>query len=110
MEPDPGEAGLPQRLYLPHVAFNRKVGAFAPIEAGPTGGTLSAGEWQARKGQWLPTSTDKTFVLSLMQPVYEPREDRGLGRAATQRHQRQAVRLQLRPSVLSRTARSYERD
>ena len=27
------DAGLPQRLYLPHVAFNRKVGAFAGIEA-----------------------------------------------------------------------------
>src|SRR5258707_8811479 len=24
------DAGLPQRLYLPHVAFNRRVGAFAP--------------------------------------------------------------------------------
>ena len=31
------EAGLPQRLYLPHVAFNRKVGAFAGIEATPDG-------------------------------------------------------------------------
>jgi benzoyl-CoA 2,3-dioxygenase component B len=30
------EAGLPQRLHLPHVAFNRKVGAFAAIEATPT--------------------------------------------------------------------------
>ena len=29
------DAGLPQRLYLPHVAFNRRVGAFAPIEASP---------------------------------------------------------------------------
>src|SRR6202007_3170777 len=31
------DAGLPQRLYLPHVAFNRKVGAFAAIEAAPPG-------------------------------------------------------------------------
>ena len=65
------EAGLPQRLYLPHVAFNRKVGAFAPIEASPDGERLSADEWDAGKGQWLPTDTDKTFVRSLMQPVYQ---------------------------------------
>jgi benzoyl-CoA 2,3-epoxidase subunit B len=65
------EAGLPQRLYLPHIAFNRKVGAFASIEASPTGEKLSADEWAARKGQWLPTDTDKTFVRSLMRPVHE---------------------------------------
>ncbi|HEY6497042.1 MAG TPA: benzoyl-CoA 2,3-epoxidase subunit BoxB [Trebonia sp.] len=65
------DAGLPQRLYLPHVAFNRKVGAFASIEASPTGEKLPAAEWEAHKGQWLPTDTDKTFVRSLMRPVHE---------------------------------------
>ncbi|HEV3381128.1 MAG TPA: benzoyl-CoA 2,3-epoxidase subunit BoxB [Trebonia sp.] len=65
------EAGLPQRLHLPHVAFNRRVGAFAPIEASPAGEMLSAGQWEARKGEWLPTQTEKTFVRSLMKPVYE---------------------------------------
>jgi benzoyl-CoA 2,3-dioxygenase component B len=65
------EAGLPQRLYLPNIAFNRKVGAFAPIEASPTGEKLSPEQWESRKGEWLPTDTDKTFVRSLMQPVYE---------------------------------------
>jgi benzoyl-CoA 2,3-dioxygenase component B len=65
------EAALPQRLYLPHIAFNRKVGAFASIEASPAGEKLSADEWAARKGQWLPTDTDKTFVRSLMRPVHE---------------------------------------
>jgi benzoyl-CoA 2,3-dioxygenase component B len=64
-------AGLSQRLYLPHVAFNRKVGAFSPIETSPAGEKLSAADWEAGKGQWLPTDTDKTFVRSLMQPVHE---------------------------------------
>jgi benzoyl-CoA 2,3-dioxygenase component B len=64
-------AGLPQRLHLPHVAFNRKVGAFAGIEASPVGEQLTAADWEQRKGQWLPTGTDKAFVRSLMQPVYE---------------------------------------
>ncbi len=65
------EAGLTQRLKLPHVAFNRRVGAFAPIEASPDGEKLSADEWERRKGQWLPTDVDKTHVRTLMQPVHE---------------------------------------
>jgi benzoyl-CoA 2,3-dioxygenase component B len=64
-------AGLPHRLALPHQAFNRKVGAFAGIEASPAGEILTAAEWEQRKSQWLPTDTDKTFVRSLMRPVYE---------------------------------------
>jgi benzoyl-CoA 2,3-dioxygenase component B len=66
------KAGLPQRLYLPHSAFNRRVGAFAGIEASPAGQRLSAAEWERRQGEWLPTDTDKTFVRSLMRPVHEP--------------------------------------
>jgi benzoyl-CoA 2,3-epoxidase subunit B len=65
------EAGLPQRLKLPHIAFNRKVGAFSGIEASPDGEVLSADEWERSRGQWLPTDVDKTFVRSLMQPVHE---------------------------------------
>jgi benzoyl-CoA 2,3-dioxygenase component B len=64
-------AGLPHRLLLPHVAFNRKVGVFAGIEASPSGEILSAEEWERRRGAWLPTDVDKTFVRSLMQPVHE---------------------------------------
>src|SRR5580692_5902200 len=63
--------GLPQRLKLPHIAFNRKVGAFAAIEANPDGEILSQDEWARQQGKWLPTDTDKTYVRSLMRPVYE---------------------------------------
>jgi benzoyl-CoA 2,3-dioxygenase component B len=64
-------AGLPQRLRLPHPAFNRKVGAFAGIEVTPDGEKLPADEWQRRQREWLPTDVDKTYVRSLMQPVHE---------------------------------------
>jgi benzoyl-CoA 2,3-dioxygenase component B len=64
-------AGLEPQLKLPHVAFNRKVGAFGAIEASPDGQLLAAGEWERRKGEWLPTDVDKTHVRSLMQPVHE---------------------------------------
>ncbi|MBV9379927.1 MAG: benzoyl-CoA 2,3-epoxidase subunit BoxB, partial [Streptosporangiaceae bacterium] len=48
-----------------------KVGAFAGIEAAPDGEMISAAEWERRKGEWLPTDVDKTFVRSLMRPVHE---------------------------------------
>src|ERR1700734_4364676 len=41
------EAGVKSRFKLPHIAFNRKVGAFAGIEASPDGEQLSAQEWQS---------------------------------------------------------------
>jgi benzoyl-CoA 2,3-dioxygenase component B len=65
------DAGLAHRLALPHVAFNRKVGAFAGVEAAPGGRLLTADEWAAGQGKWLPTELDKTYVRSLMQPVHE---------------------------------------
>jgi benzoyl-CoA 2,3-dioxygenase component B len=64
-------AGLPRRLQLPSVAFNRKVGAFAGVEATPQGELLAPEEWERRKGEWLPTDVDKTYVRSLMQPVHQ---------------------------------------
>jgi len=65
------DAGLPHRLKLPHIAFNRRVGAFTGIEATPDGQQLTAAEWERRRGEWLPTAVDKTYVRSLMRPVYE---------------------------------------
>jgi benzoyl-CoA 2,3-epoxidase subunit B len=64
-------AGLDPRLKLPHVAFNRKVGAFAGIETTPDGELLPASDWQYRMGEWLPTDVDKAHVRSLMRPVHE---------------------------------------
>jgi benzoyl-CoA 2,3-dioxygenase component B len=66
------DAGLPQRLALPHRGFNRFVGAYAGINVSPDGEVLSDAEWESRKSAWLPTETDKALVGSLMRPVYEP--------------------------------------
>ncbi len=65
------QAGLPQRLALPHSGFNRKVGVFANARISPEGDVLTDEAWEARRKSWLPTDVDKTFVRSLMQPVYE---------------------------------------
>jgi benzoyl-CoA 2,3-dioxygenase component B len=66
------KAGLPHRLSLPSVTFNRKVGAFAGIEVSPEGERVSSDEWASAQGKWLPTPSDKEHVRSLMTPVYEP--------------------------------------
>src|ERR1043165_1394234 len=65
------EGGGRQRLKLPRVAFNRKGGAFAAIEATPDGDEIPAQEWERRQGDWLPTDVDKTYVRSLMQPGHQ---------------------------------------
>ncbi|MQA85484.1 MAG: benzoyl-CoA 2,3-epoxidase subunit BoxB [Streptosporangiales bacterium] len=64
-------AGLPHRLYLPHRAFNRKVGVFAGVNVAPDGQVLSEEEWERGKNAWLPTDANKAHVSSLMRPVYE---------------------------------------
>jgi benzoyl-CoA 2,3-dioxygenase component B len=66
------KAGVDFALRLPHVAFNRRIGEFAAIEANPEGEVLSAEEWQARKEEWLPSAADGAFIDSLMKPEWRP--------------------------------------
>jgi benzoyl-CoA 2,3-dioxygenase component B len=65
------QAGVSQRLYLPHLGFNRHVGLFAGHHVGPDGRLLDDQEWRRGVLDWLPTDTDRTYVRSLMHPVYE---------------------------------------
>jgi benzoyl-CoA 2,3-dioxygenase component B len=66
------KAGLAQRLVAPHKAFNRKIGALAGIRTSPDGRVVSAEEWKAKEGEWLPSAADFAFVASLMGSVLEP--------------------------------------
>ncbi len=66
------KAGYEYRLALPHVAFNRRIGAFAQVTADPTGVLLSAEAWAARRDEFLPTAEDGVYLDSLMVPVREP--------------------------------------
>ncbi len=59
-------------LRLPHVGFHRAVGAFAGHRIDPGGRMVSADEWDAGVGGWLPTGADQAYVASLMDPVREP--------------------------------------
>ena len=64
--------GIDARLSLPHVGFNRQVGAFAGSHITPEGKMISAEDWKAQESKWLPTDVDKTHVRGLMHPVLEP--------------------------------------
>jgi benzoyl-CoA 2,3-dioxygenase component B len=65
-------AGVEQRLLLPHVGFNRKVGVFAGVHVSPDGRLIDEAEWTRRLPEWLPTPDDRTQVAELMVPHHEP--------------------------------------
>jgi benzoyl-CoA 2,3-dioxygenase component B len=65
------DAGLEQRLTLPHEGFNRKVGAYAGHFVSPEGEVLDEATYQDRVGEWLPTAEDREAVAALMVPEYE---------------------------------------
>ncbi len=66
------ENGVDTELFLPHVGFNRQVGAFDGASVSPKGEVIDAGTWEAQRDQWLPNDADRDHVHSLMQPQYEP--------------------------------------
>jgi benzoyl-CoA 2,3-epoxidase subunit B len=60
---------VPYRITLPHVAFNRRIGEFASVQADTEGTLLSEAAWQARHDALLPTEDDNRFLTVLMKPV-----------------------------------------
>jgi benzoyl-CoA 2,3-epoxidase subunit B len=66
------DAGLPDRLTLPHEGFHRRVGAYAGSSVTPDGQIVDRDAWSARVDDWLPTDDDRRQVAELMKPEYEP--------------------------------------
>lgn len=66
------EEGSSHRITLPNSRFFRRQGIYADCHFDYEGNLITAEEWEARKGQWLPTDADRAYVASLMKPVYEP--------------------------------------
>ncbi len=64
--------GVNFRLSLPHVAFNRRIGEFSKAHVAPDGTLLTAGQWAARRDEFLPTAGDAAYLDTLMKPVTEP--------------------------------------
>lgn len=63
--------GIDFEIKLPHVAFNREIGEFSDLSVSPDGEVLSDEQWATTRHEWLPTSGDKEFIESLMQPYYQ---------------------------------------
>jgi len=69
--------GIDFELKIPHRAFHRRIGAFAPENTGgmqvaPDGRIITEAEWDQRHGEWLPTDADRAYITSLMHQVVEP--------------------------------------
>lgn len=65
--------GIPFELKLPSRRFHRHVGIYAGVCADVDGKLISKDEFEAKKGAWLPSDADKSYVQSLMQkPIFEP--------------------------------------
>src|ERR1035437_6468151 len=58
------DAGREERLFLPHEAFNRKVGNFAAHFVSPEGTILAEAEWNENNDQWLPSAADRAKVAA----------------------------------------------
>ena len=65
-------ADVGMELRLPHIGFNRAVGAFRDHHVSPDGRLVTAEEWAASVPSWLPTDDDRAHVESLMVGVTEP--------------------------------------
>jgi benzoyl-CoA 2,3-dioxygenase component B len=65
------KAGIDFEITLPHQRFNRKQGLWSSHHYDPRGNPVDDATWEARKGGWIPTDADETYVKSLMQPCYE---------------------------------------
>jgi benzoyl-CoA 2,3-dioxygenase component B len=66
------DAGLSDRLKLPHRRFHRQIGIYSGLHFSPEGTPISEEQWKRKRGEWLPTDEDQAFVRSLMHAVTEP--------------------------------------
>ncbi len=65
------EAGTTFRVRLPNPRFFRRQGLYAGLPFDFEGNLISAGEFEARKTEWLPTDADRAYVTSLMHGVFD---------------------------------------
>ncbi|MGH8912670.1 MAG: benzoyl-CoA 2,3-epoxidase subunit BoxB [Acidimicrobiia bacterium] len=64
--------GVDFEIKLPHVAFNRSLGEFDAISVTPEGQVTEADVFARSAQDWLPTTDDRAFIESIMEPHYEP--------------------------------------
>ena len=60
------------RLRLPSKRFYRHIGIYADKPFDVDGRLLPQDEWEKRKGEWLPTASDRAYIAALQKQVREP--------------------------------------
>jgi benzoyl-CoA 2,3-dioxygenase component B len=66
------KAGVDFEFSIPSRRFNREMGIYSGSRFSPAGDIISDAEFEAKRDTWLPTADDRSYVRSLMVPVYEP--------------------------------------
>ena len=65
--------GMSDRLRLPDRKFNRRIGMYSGFHFDPDGVAISGEQFEQRKSDWLPSTADTEYLLSIMdKPVFEP--------------------------------------
>ena len=65
------DEGVDFQITLPSHKFHRQIGMWSGTQFTPDGQMTDAETFAARRGEWLPTDADETYIKSLMKPVYE---------------------------------------
>ena len=66
------EEGSSFQMSLPSTKFFRRQGIYTDAFFNREGELITEAEWNAKKDDWLPTDSDREYVISLMKPVLEP--------------------------------------
>src|ERR1019366_9541996 len=66
------KAGYSFRLSLPSTRFRRNIGAWAGVPTDLTGRPISAEQFNAQIGEWLPSESDGESTVRLIHGAQEP--------------------------------------
>jgi len=66
------DAGISDRLSMPHRRFHRQIGAYSDHRFDPVGAIITPDQWSGRRDDWLPNDDDQAYIKSLMVSVDEP--------------------------------------
>jgi benzoyl-CoA 2,3-dioxygenase component B len=65
------KAGHAFRLSLPSTRFRRNIGSWAGVPTDLTGRPILPEQFNSTIGEWLPSDSDRAYIMSLMHGVHE---------------------------------------
>ena len=64
-------AGLSERLFLPHRRFHRHVGEYSKATFDLAGAPIDGEQFEGQRDAWFLNSDDESYLQSIMQPCYD---------------------------------------